>query len=101
MPSTLSERFVQCTDGNKPLVLHRLISTGDHKTMLIFSASLEHTHRLCLVLQHMGVEGVAEISSQSEERRKVLQQVRRRLVHGPFSWRSFGPAPCACLSAQM
>lgn len=75
MPAALAEYTVECTAEQKPLVLlslllERLRARHDHKSMIVvFTASLDSTHRLARLLQLLwgaqkyGKDAVGEFSS--------------------------------------
>lgn len=64
MPDTLSQFQITCDDlSHKPLVMAHLL--GEHKleSSLCFVSSVDSAHRLCVLLQAMGGDGIAEYSS--------------------------------------
>ncbi|XP_030849417.1 ATP-dependent RNA helicase DDX51 [Strongylocentrotus purpuratus] len=77
-PVGLSEYFVQCTAGEKPLVLQHFLLNLYFKQVLCFTNSVQTTHRLYLLLKLMGDVEVSEFSSNlsQSERQNILKQFK-------------------------
>ncbi|XP_071500752.1 ATP-dependent RNA helicase DDX51-like, partial [Diadema antillarum] len=77
-PVGLSEYFVQCTAGDKPLVLCHLLLHLYFKQVLCFTNTVEATHRLYLLLKLMDSVDVAEFSSNlgHAERQDILKRFK-------------------------
>jgi ATP-dependent RNA helicase DDX51/DBP6 len=84
MPDALEERVVECTAEQKPLVLlslllEKLQQTQQHKSIIVvFTASLDSTHRLARLLQLLwialdyGNDAVGEFSSALNQNERAL-----------------------------
>ncbi|XP_041467192.1 ATP-dependent RNA helicase DDX51-like [Lytechinus variegatus] len=77
-PVGLSEYYVQCTAGEKPLVLKHFLINLYFKQVLCFTNSVQTTHRLYLLLKLMGGVDVAEFSSNlsQAQRQNILKQFK-------------------------
>lgn len=69
-PVGLTEKFIECTQSEKILVLLYLLKHMQLKQMLCFTNSVESTHRLCQLLKLIGVATVQEISSKQKNNRR-------------------------------
>ncbi len=70
-PAELKENVVVVKDSlKKPQVLHHLLVSRQMKKVLVFTKSVEHTHFLYLLLREYGGLSVAELSSQTGNKRK-------------------------------
>lgn len=63
-PAELVEHYVECAPTLKPLMVYHLMKKFQYRRVLCFSASRASTHRLCLLLGHLGDIKVAECSSE-------------------------------------
>lgn len=77
-PEGLVEQYVVCVPSIKPLIVRYLIHMRNFKRVLCFTKTLESSHSLRLVLEHMGDIRVREISSS-------LQPVQRKIILERFS----------------
>lgn len=75
-PATLSEHIIVCGAAHKPLVLVHFVLTRGFRRTIVFTSSIQATHRLCLLLRAFGGIEVAEFSSMltSAERRRIIAQ---------------------------
>lgn len=79
-PAELEESFVRCRNSLlKPLILHHLIKVLRMKKALVFTGSIESSHKLAVLMRQFGdLSGVEELSSQ-------VQKGRRNRVVNKFS----------------
>ncbi|XP_033638608.1 ATP-dependent RNA helicase DDX51-like isoform X4 [Asterias rubens] len=72
------ERYIQCTPGEKPLVVLHLIQSLKLSQILCFANTIESTHRLYHLLKLIGGIEVAEFSSNQTagQRRQILKQFK-------------------------
>ncbi|XP_071796140.1 ATP-dependent RNA helicase DDX51-like [Asterias amurensis] len=77
-PFGLKERYIQCTPGEKPLVVLHLIQSLKLSQILCFANTIESTHRLYHLLKLIGGIEVAEFSSNQTagQRRQILKQFK-------------------------
>eukprot|EP01104_Vermistella_antarctica_P009180 TRINITY_DN2337_c2_g1_i1.p1 TRINITY_DN2337_c2_g1~~TRINITY_DN2337_c2_g1_i1.p1 ORF type:complete len:758 (+),score=241.85 TRINITY_DN2337_c2_g1_i1:135-2408(+) len=78
LPTTLTEYLAVSSRADKPLVLMQILSYITDGQVLIFTSSVEATHRLSLLLQYMGTESVTEYSRllTPEKRKAVLRKFK-------------------------
>ncbi|KAL6075900.1 ATP-dependent RNA helicase dbp6 [Balamuthia mandrillaris] len=78
MPDTLEEYMVVCSLKYKPLILLHLMHLFDFKRTLCFTASVEATHRLYLLLSLMGQKNIAEYSGTQTQaqRSRIVSKFR-------------------------
>uniref|UniRef100_A0A0P4W536 ATP-dependent RNA helicase n=1 Tax=Scylla olivacea TaxID=85551 RepID=A0A0P4W536_SCYOL len=77
-PAELREEFVVVEEEVKPLALHHLLVSGEgRQRVLVFTNSVQATHKLALLLAALS-EGsgrvVAEFSSKRDKRQQILSQ---------------------------
>lgn len=70
-PESLKEYLVQCEANEKPLMLLELLEGLKGQKSIVFTSSLESTHRVCLLLQSFGIANVEEYSSQLSQKQRV------------------------------
>ncbi|XP_038053316.1 ATP-dependent RNA helicase DDX51-like [Patiria miniata] len=77
-PVGLTEHYIQCTSGEKPLVILHLIQTLNLSQILCFANTVESTHRLYHLIKLVGGIEVAEFSSNQTagQRRQILKQFK-------------------------
>eukprot|EP01134_Creolimax_fragrantissima_P000061 CFRG0061T1 len=75
VPVGLKEYIIKCHGGEKPMVLLHLLLEMKLKKVLVFTSSVDATHRLFLLLKLYGGMRVAEFSSSlsQTDRKKVLK----------------------------
>ena len=78
LPVSLSQLYLVCRQGDKPLTLHRVLTERKIKRALVFTHSNDTVHRLALLLAQLG-HSVAELSSEVAGRKKVLAGLSRGL----------------------
>ncbi|CAH0484842.1 unnamed protein product [Peronospora farinosa] len=74
-PTNLDEYWIECDTGSKPLVLLELLSEFDGSLSIVFTASVNSTHRLARLLQLYSThsERIREFSSGlSQKQRSAL-----------------------------
>lgn len=74
-PTNLDEYWIECDTGSKPLVLLELLSEFDGALSIVFTASVNSTHRLARLLQLYSThpERIREFSSSlSQKQRSAL-----------------------------
>lgn len=88
LPSTLKEYSIVCPGKHKPLAVIHLIENEKINRVLCFTSSKDSTHRLCLLLKHYGIPGVAEYSAR-------LSQKKRRFVLSEFACGNINMLVCS------
>eukprot|EP00124_Ichthyophonus_hoferi_P001071 Ihof_evm11s49 gene=Ihof_evmTU11s49 len=78
IPSRLKESMVVCTAGEKPMVLLHFLKALGKRRVLCFTASVDASHRLFLLLKLYGGLEVAEYSSHlsQDQRHHMLEAFR-------------------------
>ena len=72
-PAELTETILKVDNSlQKPLLLANLIKQRNMKKALIFTNSIESAHQLTLVLKQLGLDSVAEISSDMKSKRSKI-----------------------------
>ena len=72
-PAELTETILKVDNSlQKPLLLANLIKQRNMKKALIFTNSIESAHQLTLVLKQLGLNSVAEISSDMKSKRSKI-----------------------------
>jgi len=76
LPPTLKDHVMICKANQKPLVLAQLLTKFGDSPTLVFTASVDATHRLCVFLRQFLGDYVSELSSSQTQaqRRKVLER---------------------------
>lgn len=77
-PAELTEEYAVVEEELKPLALHHLLVSGEgRQRVLVFTNSVQATHKLALLLAALS-EGstrvVAEFSSKRDKRQQILSQ---------------------------
>lgn len=82
MPTELTEQMIITAEDKKPLVLWYLLETLKYRRMLIFTGSIENTHRLYKLLKNVDDVKVAECASYlaPAKREQLLKQFSDNLV---------------------
>ena len=88
IPSTLDEFFVECKPQQKPLVLVALLrelreshSFEKQQVIVVFTSSIESTHRLTRLLQLLwGSAGYGDTSEVSEYNSNLKQKYRQKIL---------------------
>lgn len=77
-PTELKEEYVVVEEEVKPLALHHLLVSGEGRhRVLIFTNSVQATHKLALLLAALSQSSsrvVAEFSSKRDKRQQILSQ---------------------------
>jgi len=76
IPAELKQLSVKIDQGRKPLAVSCLIKKLKLKSVLVFTKSNESTHRLALVLSHLGFEAGELSSDVRMKRKKTLAKLR-------------------------
>eukprot|EP01116_Phalansterium_solitarium_P021698 TRINITY_DN6857_c0_g1_i1.p1 TRINITY_DN6857_c0_g1~~TRINITY_DN6857_c0_g1_i1.p1 ORF type:complete len:701 (+),score=254.06 TRINITY_DN6857_c0_g1_i1:153-2255(+) len=76
MPSTLTQWMVETRPADKPLIVYHMLTALNYTSSLCFTSSVDATHRLYVLLRAMGVDDIAEFSSNLPQpaRAAILQQ---------------------------
>ncbi|KAK4885389.1 hypothetical protein RN001_001660 [Aquatica leii] len=71
-PKELTEKYIECSVDLKPLVLYQFIKQENLRKTIIFTHSVESTHRLTIVLQSLfqGQLNIREVSSRLETKKR-------------------------------
>jgi len=75
-PAGLTEYLIQSNEGQKPLLVLHLLMTMRFRQMLVFTNSLEATHRLFLLVKEVGNMEVKEFTAslKPSRRTKILKK---------------------------
>ena len=76
LPATLRQFYTVSRQGDKPPMVHQVITEQSMAKVLVFTHSNETVHRLALVLEQLG-HNVGELSSLVKGRKKVLSKLDR------------------------
>ena len=76
LPATLRQIYTVSRQGDKPPMVHQVITEQSMAKVLVFTHSNETVHRLALVLEQLG-HNVGELSSLVKGRKKVLSKLDR------------------------
>ena len=76
LPATLRQFYTVSRQGDKPPMVHQVITEHSMAKVLVFTHSNETVHRLALVLEQLG-HNVGELSSLVKGRKKVLSKLDR------------------------
>jgi len=76
LPATLRQFYTVSRLGDKPAMVHQVITEQSMTKVLVFTHSNETVHRLALVLGQLGHK-VGELSSLVKGRKKVLSKLDR------------------------
>ena len=76
LPATLRQIYTVSRQGDKPPIVHQVITEQSMAKVLVFTHSNETVHRLALVLEQLG-HNVGELSSLVKGRKKVLSKLDR------------------------
>merc|ERR1711994_654624 len=78
IPAELTEILVRSSDTPlKPLILHHLIVSKQMKKALVFTKSVENSHKLTIMMHQFGLS-VGELSSKMHNKRsKILKQFQK------------------------
>jgi ATP-dependent RNA helicase DDX51/DBP6 len=83
MPAALSEYTIECKAEQKPLVLLALLlelrqeETAEKRTVVVFTASVDSTHRLARLLQLLWIRGTYGAADAVAEFSSALNQAER------------------------
>ncbi|XP_022094138.1 ATP-dependent RNA helicase DDX51-like [Acanthaster planci] len=77
-PVGLKEYYIQCTPGQKPLLVLHLVQTLNLRQILCFANTVEATRRLYHLIKLVGGVAVAEFSSNQTagQRRQILKKFK-------------------------
>lgn len=87
LPDTLSQHYLECDSGEKPLVLIELLQTFGSQQSIIFTSSVNATHRLCRLVQLYYAMNDDDSTSQSsivQEYSSALSQKQRSMLIEKF-----------------
>merc|ERR1719470_49845 len=76
LPATLRQFYTVSRQGDKPAMVHQVITEQSMAKVLVFTHNNETVHRLVLVLEQLG-HNVGEFSSLVKGRKKVLSKLDR------------------------
>ncbi|CAK4070528.1 unnamed protein product [Aphanomyces euteiches] len=83
-PANLEEAMIECESTEKPLVLLELLHQFENQLTIVFTASINATHRLCRLLQLYSTapESVREYSSSltQKQRSQLVQQCKKGAI---------------------
>ncbi|RHY33411.1 hypothetical protein DYB32_001661 [Aphanomyces invadans] len=83
-PANLDESMIECDSTEKPLVLLELLHTFESQLTIVFTSSINATHRLCRLLQLYSSEpqSVREYSSglTQKQRSQLVQQCKKGAI---------------------
>lgn len=88
LPSTLDEYFVECKPQQKPLILiallqelHESSSCENQKVIVVFTSSIDSSHRLSRLLQLLwGSAGYGETAEIAEYNSNLKQKYRQKIL---------------------
>ncbi|KAF0697798.1 Aste57867_11541 [Aphanomyces stellatus] len=83
-PANLEESMIECDSTEKPLVLLELLAQFENQLTIVFTSSINATHRLCRLLQLYATtpESVREFSSSltQKQRSQLVQQCKKGVI---------------------